>query len=377
MKGNSPLRYFYDDQDPKERTFRTVTMVMFIVAVGTLLARLFVAYALPSDMPELAVDAIFTVIVQIGFFVALPFLVYKFVLKKSAKQIAEFSSMKKTKWYNVPLSVSVGICAYIATIGVSMVWLVILIILGYDPSTSPTVYPDRFNAGMFIAEILLTAVLPGFCEEFLIRGGVLSAMKSRFNYVVVLVVMGVIFGLFHQNITQVFYTACFGVLMAFLTIKLKSIYPAMIIHTVNNGLSVYLSYAEQYNWFGGNFTDLIQTSLQRNPLLVLVCYALIVGIGVGLVALMLFLKSRENIKKQKEVVLDSGFDVTNGRVVMMGEEKDIKPMVEEIGMEKTVYGKNYAPEPLYKPKLRDNAFLLGALVVTVMSTLTSFIGGLF
>ncbi|MCI9032304.1 MAG: CPBP family intramembrane metalloprotease [Clostridia bacterium] len=366
--------YLGKELEERQRAYRVVTIVMFAVAVLTLVMRILVGL-LPESLPDLAVDAIFSTVVQIGVFLALPFLAYKFLLGKNVKEIAEFSNIRKIKWYYIVLAVGVGFCAFIATIGISSIWQALIASTGYIHSSSSTVYPETFNVGMFIAEMALTALLPGFCEEFLIRGGVLTTMRGSYRYIAVLWIMAAVFGLFHQNITQVFYTACFGMLMAFLTIKLGSIIPAMVIHFVNNGMSVYMSYADEYSWrLGGGFYDAIDNGLMTNPGSIFGVYILIVLIGAGLVVLMLFLKNREKLGKQKEVILDSGFDQTNGRVVMFGEEN--KKFVEDIGMEKMVYGKDYAPDALYRPTVRDNAFLVGATVVTVLSTFATYLWGL-
>lgn len=359
--------------DERQFTYRTVTAVMFAVAALTLLTRLFVRLLIGA--PDLVIDAVFTVIVQIGLFLVLPFLAYKFILKKNTAQIAQFSSVTKIKWYYLVLAALIGFCVYVATIGISSIWQALLSLTGYTSSSSATIYPDKFNAGIFIVQMTLTAVLPALCEEFLIRGGILTTMRASYRYVVVLWIMAAVFGLFHQSVVQVFYTACFGMFMAFLTIKLKSIFPAVIIHFVNNGLNVYMSYADAYDWaLGGGWFDAINNGLASDPTRIFGIYVLIVMIGAGLVVLSLFLKSKEKLKKQKEIILDSGFDCTNNRVVMLGEEN--KKLVEDIGMEKIVYGNAYAPDALYKPTVRDNAFLMGALTITVISTVASYIWGL-
>ena len=346
---------------------------MFAVAVLTLFARLFVG-ALP-DMPDLATDAVFTLIVQLIVFLIMPFLVYKLILKKNMREIAEFTSMRKIKWYYLVISTGVGFCVFIATLGISSIWQGIIASTGYVHSSPAPDYPEKFNVGMFIAELALTALLPGFCEEFLIRGGMLTTMRGSYRYVAVLWIMAAVFGLFHQNITQVFYTACFGMLMAFLTIKLNSIFPAMVVHFINNGLSVYISYADEYKWaLGGNFYDSLDKGLTTDPGSIFGIYVLIVLIGSGLVLLMLYLKKQEKLKVQKQVILDSGFDQTNGRVVMFGPEN--RRFVEENDMQQMVYGSAYTPEALYKPTVRDNAFLVGATLITVLSTLATYIWGL-
>ena len=366
--------YLGKEISEKQRTYRVVTMVMFAVAVLTLCARMLVG-VFPDSMPELALDAVFSVIVQCLILFLLPFLAYKFLLKKNVREIAEFSNMRKIKWYYLVLAAGVGVCVFIATIGVSALWQGILANTGYVHSSSSMDYPKKFNVGMFIAEMALTALLPAICEEFCVRGGVLTTMRGSYRYIAVLWIMAAVFGLFHQNITQVFYTACFGMLMAFLTIKMNSIFPAMIIHFVNNGASVYITYADEYKWaFLGNFYDEIDKGLTSDSSKILSLYLIFVLIGAGLVLLMLFLKKKEHLKKQKEIILDSGFDQTHGRVVMMGAEN--KKLVEEIGMEQMVYGDAYAPEALYRPTTRDNAFLVGATVVTVLSTIATYIWGL-
>ncbi len=368
------IKYLDKDLEKAQLEYRTVAVVLFAVAILTLCARMFVGI-LP-DMPDLAIDAIFTTIVQILLFLLMPFLVYKFVLKKNVGEIAEFSSVKKIKWHYIVIAALVGVCAYIVTIGISTIWQTILIATGYTHSSSATVYPSVFNPWIFLAEMVLTAVLPAICEEFLIRGGTLSVMRGSFGYVAVLMIMGVIFGLFHQNVTQVFYTACFGTLMAFLTIKLDSIFPAVVIHFVNNGLNVFLGYADAYKWpFFGGWFDAINSGLTNNPTAVLGVFVLVVFIGIGLVTLMMYMKTREKLAKQKEVILDAAFDQTNKRVVMMGEEN--KKFVEQIGMQKQIYGKSYVPDALYKPTVRDNAFMFGALAVTALSTVATYVWGLF
>ena len=55
--------YIGKELEERQRTYRVVTIVMFAVAVLTLLARILVG-ALP-DMPDLAFDAIFSLFVQV------------------------------------------------------------------------------------------------------------------------------------------------------------------------------------------------------------------------------------------------------------------------------------------------------------------------
>ena len=59
-------------------------------------------------------------------------------------------------------------------------------------------------------------------------------------------------------------------------------------------------------------------------------------------------------------------------MVLVGEED--KEKVRELGLDKEVYGEKLK-EDLYKPTMRDNAFFFGAVAVSVLTTLFSFIFG--
>lgn len=359
--------------DNNTKQYRVVSIVIFGIAFGIILARILVSLLPISNY--MLVDTIFSLTVQIGVLLVMPFLVYKFVLKKNFKEVLMFSNVKKTKPVNIGLSLLLGFCVFVITIGVSAFWLSILMSMGYEPNSSSSDLPEKFNFGMFILSMTLTAILPGICEEFAFRGGFLSTMKKSFTFPKVLIIMAIAFGLFHCNVPQLLYTALFGAFMAFLTIKLKSIIPAMVVHFTNNGLNVYLEYAEKYGWFGYDFFDAIQATLEKNPLTIVIAYILIGAIAIAIVYLLLHLNANKKLKGKKEVILDSGFDHTNNRVVLVGDLNRDK--IEDLGMVREVYGKTYQPEALFKPKLIDNAFYIGAIVITSLTTIFSFIWGVF
>lgn len=358
---------------PAQKRFRTVGITLFAAWVGLVIIRILVRYI--NIESDLAFDAVFTIPVQLGLLLALPFFMYKLVLKMNTRQVLEFSNVRKVRPVYLLLCVPLGVCVFVATIGISTVWQSLLIMLGYTHTSSSADLPEKFNFFMFLASLILTAGLPAVCEEFAVRGGLLTTVKNSFRPEVVILLMGVAFGLFHQNITQVFYTALFGAFMAFLALKFKSILPCMIVHFMNNGLSVYLDYASAYGWWGGGFFDSINAVANRNPLALVAGFAVVVGVGAGITVLMVYLLSKEKLEKKKELIQDAGFDHTHNRVVLMGGEN--KKLVEDVGMVKEVYGDAYVPDEKYKPTARDGAFYIGAIVLSALTTIFSFIWGLF
>jgi len=94
--------------------------------------------------------------------------------------------------------------------------------------------------------ILLTifhiGVVPAVCEEVLFRGYILRNFERSMNVWVAIVVSGLIFGIFHIRLTQFIPLALLGMLLAWMTIQTRSLWPAVIAHFVNNGGSVTFAY---------------------------------------------------------------------------------------------------------------------------------------
>ncbi|MCH5350750.1 MAG: CPBP family intramembrane metalloprotease [Clostridiales bacterium] len=360
-----------------KRDYRAVSYALTSAAVGLIIMRILV-YFLPIDTStyggELSSNAFFTLITQLVFFLAVPFCVYKFYGKRTVKETLEFSSVHGFKKYHL-LAIPLGFCALVLTIGISSSWANFLRMTGYNMPSSSTDKPETLNAGFLIADIILTAAIPAVCEEFVMRGGLLTTAKSTFGTVGCVVLCGVAFGLFHQNVKQVFYTALFGAAAGFLTLKLKSIFPAMIMHFSNNFFSVLLDYATDYNWaVGGNTYNFINTVAATRPWALFLIFFSVLGIAVGLVLIMLYMREKAVIKRKIETLKDSAFDTTKKRVVLMGEFDEER--VRELEMERQVYGADYQEEK-YKPAPRDVMIIIAVGVVTLLTTVFTYVWGFF
>lgn len=337
----------------RQKEFRTSGFVMFSVALGLLIARI-VASLLSDYMSELALDSLFTVLMQVVFLAIVPFVIYMLRLNKTPKEVLSFSNIRKPNLKIMLLCIPLGICCLIVTMGVSMIWLIFLMLIGYTPSGGEM--PETANIGMFLLSLLLTGVLPGLCEEFTNRGGFLTVMRGSFTERQTIVICGLAFGLFHQNITQVFYTFCFGMLMALLVLKTKSIFPAVLVHFMNNSLSVCIDYAE-YVPALKPVVDSVDNFLWNNIGLAFVIWLAVLGIAVGIVYLILQIAKKERAKQLT--------DSEDGAVITAVDGEAIEP--KKLPLEDKM---------LYKPVARDWAFYIGALVVTAITTFCTFYWGL-
>ncbi len=85
--------------------------------------------------------------------------------------------------------------------------------------------------------MLSIAIAPAIFEELVLRGVVLDAYRGQNLYTAV-VMNGFLFGLFHMNINQFVYTFFIGVILALSVYYTNSIFAGVLIHFMNNMLSV-------------------------------------------------------------------------------------------------------------------------------------------
>ncbi len=330
----------------RKKEFRAVGLAIFVSASGLLLLRI-IFNLIGDSLSETLTDCLFSTSMQIGVLLLGTFLSLKLYLRRPTKRVLEYTNFRKPSLAVMLLCFPFGICVLVATIGVSTVWVAILMGLGYEPG-SGTPMPEKFSLGLLLINIFLTGVLPGICEEFTNRGALLTGLRNTFSKRVTIVLCGIAFGLFHQNITQVFYASLFGMLMAYLTLESKSIFPAMVVHFTNNAVSVYSDFATSYDIFLSGFFNWLSETFVTNFALIGILFVLTVALGVFLYIVIIKL-SRKHYYKQ------------TGGIRVLDEYEEETPL---------------APTTLYKPSLGDWAFYIGALVMTALTTVATFVWGL-
>lgn len=82
--------------------------------------------------------------------------------------------------------------------------------------------------------ILISAVLPAFCEELTFRGVILSGLLTRLRPVWALMFTGAIFAVFHLSLHRFFPIFLLGWALSYLVWKSGSIFTGMFLHLLNN-----------------------------------------------------------------------------------------------------------------------------------------------
>jgi len=82
--------------------------------------------------------------------------------------------------------------------------------------------------------MLVFALLPALCEEIAFRGFILSGMLKRFRPRTAVLLTSFLFALFHMNVFQILPAFFLGVVLGLLTIRSRSLLPAILFHFLHN-----------------------------------------------------------------------------------------------------------------------------------------------
>jgi len=90
----------------------------------------------------------------------------------------------------------------------------------------------------FAFTFLIIAVLPALFEEAVFRGVFLTLFDKKYSLYGTAVITGLMFGGMHLNVFTLFETGALGILFGFITLYSGSIFPAVVMHFLNNAYSV-------------------------------------------------------------------------------------------------------------------------------------------
>ncbi|MDW7669891.1 MAG: type II CAAX endopeptidase family protein [Bacillota bacterium] len=95
-----------------------------------------------------------------------------------------------------------------------------------------------FSQTTLTQQIIIMAAVPAVIEELFFRGVILFSMMKKTNIVIAVLVSSLLFSLMHFSIIKIFPTFLLGGIFAYVVYKTNSIIPAMVLHFVNNSMSI-------------------------------------------------------------------------------------------------------------------------------------------
>jgi membrane protease YdiL (CAAX protease family) len=89
--------------------------------------------------------------------------------------------------------------------------------------------------------LLVVALTPAICEEVMFRGYLQRQVERRLGVVWSIVLVGLVFGLFHLRPTEILPLATLGMYLGFAVWVTGSLWAGVLVHLLNNGLAVLVS----------------------------------------------------------------------------------------------------------------------------------------
>ena len=380
----------------KQRSlFFDTSLIYFFVIV------LFVGIRILANLVPISegFGEVLNVFIQIGAMLLLPFFMYKILRKKKTSEVIKDFNIKPIGFKAVLIAILIGFVIYFVNLAVASFFSIFIYGTGYDPSFGmSSASSNGYSALQFFLDIIVTAILPGICEEFCHRGMLLNGYKSL-GVKKAVVLVGVLFGLMHLNIEQFFYASVIGMFLTLLVYLSGSIIPSMIVHFMNNAMGLYMVFANANNLPMGNFAENTKSVLSGNFLSVIFTILVIVIILIALLIGLVYLLIKNTRVKEMQGLATKAFKRKQREEILASLDLDIDEMNKEQGIERgdgepevvftKVNGVNtidirfpstsllYGYEgEVYKPNLKDKMFLYATLFIGVFITISTLIWGL-
>lgn len=218
--------------------------VMLIILFAVMFVTSFITVLIPTIMllfSDISSDLAFledtTFLMIISGFASLlscflvPF-IYCIATKSSAKAMFPFEKVSVKLLY---LLCALGLAASIASNYASNLVLTFFESFGIDANIDTNFQCD---STMDIVLLYITvAIVPALAEEFAFRGFVLNYLRKYSDSLAILV-SAILFGLLHGNFTQIPFAILVGLVLGLIAVKTNSLLPGIIIHFLNNAISV-------------------------------------------------------------------------------------------------------------------------------------------
>lgn len=155
-----------------------------------------------------------------------------FKLGKSLSRMHFNMPIKKIDfWLMLPLSFGV-------LFGLNFLPSIFILLLeqfGYVMQTVP--FPDTTTAVGFLAGLVCICIVPAVVEESIFRGVLLRSFSKNSAWKGILITSA-LFALMHGSAQQTVYQFVVGVILGLVAIKSNSINPSVILHMLNNAISL-------------------------------------------------------------------------------------------------------------------------------------------
>lgn len=241
--------YYQAQQEALQLKHRRNSEMWSLIGTGVLLGGAIIAYLIIMTVIVLALNAskyysvyetsstfqnCFNVVAVHLTSMLIPYSLLALILKKNFNgrrliPLEKVGFVKTAAWVGFGMG-----CALAANIVTNAV-IKVVELLGYKLTQPEMLETDSVIA--CISVIISTAVVPAIFEEFAFRCCALGVLQ-RYGKTFAVIAVSIVFGLTHGNAIQFVFAFLLGLVLGYITLRTDSVVPAMIIHGLNNGLSV-------------------------------------------------------------------------------------------------------------------------------------------
>ena len=147
------------------------------------------------------------------------------------------------RWKGLTLTIpAIFLCLGVNILGgISAVTIAEILELVFGIVSTPPEFPTPSGGAAIALYMINIVLLPAVLEELIFRGVIMQSLR-RYGDGFALMASSILFGLLHGNLTQFIPTFFMGIVMGFFVLRTGSIICGIVLHFVNNGLFVLLSF---------------------------------------------------------------------------------------------------------------------------------------
>ncbi|MBQ7466727.1 MAG: CPBP family intramembrane metalloprotease [Clostridia bacterium] len=218
----------------------------FIVLL--LVTKLFVRKFWTKDIQERLVDHSVFLYLTLYIVIAIAVEAVFFVAGLIAANNTKVKYFKATTFNKKPtklmilFAVLISFVSIFAFSGLTNVFVISLQKFGYTTSLSNMAIP---NFGVYLLYVIVVCAVPAVCEESLFRGVILQGFRGKGKHFAVLM-SALIFMLMHGGPEQTVHQFILGVILGYVFIYSGSIWMTILIHFLNNFISVTMIYITSF-----------------------------------------------------------------------------------------------------------------------------------
>jgi sodium transport system permease protein len=236
------------------RVTRPTPQAALLCAFVILALKYFISLLLQGG--NLQVDFVANVLVTQFAVILLPVAV---LVAVSSSSVRETLRLGLPRWWAIPFAFLLALCWHPISAAVSQL---VLYAYPYSDELKATVTQleimfSGFSPGMLV---LLIAVVPGICEEIAFRGYILTGLDTKGHRLRAIILTSVFFGITHGILQQSLVACVTGLVLAWLAIQTRSIWPCVVFHITNNSIAVLLIFLVKHCadsiWFKKLFGDM-------------------------------------------------------------------------------------------------------------------------